>query len=242
VTDGLPYRVVTRTGNEQFRHQWVEYWVTRLRSDTNPARVLDVGAGASPYRGACEAAGWKYRSHDFGGYAPDGHQPGLQDPTWPYARHDYVCDILAIPPEASAELILCTEVLEHVPDPVATFRMLAELTEPGGHIIATVPTVSLMHQAPYWFSAGLSPFWFLHWSAAMNIRVVELTIQGDYIDFMTQEVQRLLTTRPKVPGLAKVGGLVTSRLRRRLTRSVLTSAGIGTLFVGHKPPAGVDTL
>src|SRR5579859_6405359 len=67
--------------------------------------ILDVGAGDCPYRGVF--ANFTYKSADFAN--TDYHQ---------FNEIDYICAADAIPvSEKSFEAILCTEVLEHVPDP-----------------------------------------------------------------------------------------------------------------------------
>ncbi len=41
-------------------------------------------------------------------------------------------------PDASGDLVICTEVLEHVPDPAALLAELVRVTRPGGRILLTV--------------------------------------------------------------------------------------------------------
>ena len=97
------------------------------------------------------------------------------------------------------------------------------MTKFGGYILITVPFLSLMHQSPYWFSSGLSPFWFEYWAEKLNLEICELEVSGDYIDMMEQEVARLL-------GISKLSKLVKS-FRFRLPSEVLESGGFGTLCV-----------
>lgn len=184
-----PTRAVGR-GNDVFRHEWV---CGAICAAISPGcRVLDVGCGSQPYRRLIERIGGTYLAHDFAAY--DGtHQAGLQDPSWTYGPLDYVGDILEIPEEAF-DAVICTEVLEHVPDPVAALRRLSRVTAPRGRIILTVPFMSLMHQAPFWFSSGLSPFWFEYWSPRVDCDLRELTINGDYGDVLIQEARRISTS------------------------------------------------
>lgn len=220
--------------NEAFRDEWVARKLQGLGERTPGARLLDVGAGLSRYRPAARDAGLDYRSHDFNSYDPAGGQPGLQNDSWDYAKHDFVCDILDIPSDARSDIVLCTEVLEHVPDPRGAFAKLVELTEPGGHIVVTVPFLSLMHQAPYWFSSGLSPFWFQHWSEELGVDVLELSVQGDYADLMAQEWARVLRELPGGFLLGRLAEKTDRAFRKVLPAGVLQAGGFGTIFVGRR--------
>lgn len=174
-------------GNDFYRHRWVAGAISA--AVVSGSRVLDVGCGAQPYRALVQGCGGVYLGHDFAEY--DGsHQSGLQDPDWFYGPLDYVGDILAIP-DNDFGVVICTEVLEHVPDPVAALKRLSSITAPQGKLILTVPFMSLMHQAPYWFSSGLSPFWFEYWSPRVGCTLRQLTVNGDYADLLGQETKRM---------------------------------------------------
>jgi 2-polyprenyl-3-methyl-5-hydroxy-6-metoxy-1,4-benzoquinol methylase len=52
-------------------------------------------------------------------------------------------DSLEIPyAEASFDLLMLGEVLEHLPDPEATLRRLTALVKPGGEVLASTPNIS----------------------------------------------------------------------------------------------------
>jgi 2-polyprenyl-3-methyl-5-hydroxy-6-metoxy-1,4-benzoquinol methylase len=232
----LAYRQIAGVGNAEFRNEWVFLTLTNLATPQHVGgpTLLDVGAGTSPYKTDAVGLGYAYRSHDFSEYVPDAASPGLQNQSWVYAAHDFTCDVTEIPDEAASDVVLCTEVLEHVPDPVRAFQRLASLVKPGGHLVVTVPFLSLMHQSPFWFSSGLSPFWFEYWSERTELEIHELTVQGDYVDLMAQEVGRMLVFKPRIYGLNRVGSATVKKLRKRLPTSILESGGLGTLFVGTK--------
>ncbi len=241
-----PFRQVSGSTNRGYRDSWVAGTLERLAHGMENPRLLDVGAGQSPYRQKSEALGFVYESHDFNAYVPSPESPGLQNPEWEYAAHKHVCDILEIPKGASADVVLCTEVLEHVPDPVAAFKHLSSLVKPGGFLVVTVPFLSLMHQAPFWFSAGLSPFWFEFWSNSLCLEVDDLSVQGDYADLMAQEISRIfaekanslghcVTRRQALGSLSRLFKRSAPTIRSNLSTAILETGGFGTLFVGHKP-------
>lgn len=230
-TKPTAYDQLSGVANEDFRNRWVESWLNKINPDKHGLTLLDIGAGLAPYRQMAIRAGYAYQSHDFSKYKPSSDARGLQNTSWEYPKHDYICDILDIPPKAKARVVLCTEVLEHVPDPVRALAHISELVEPSGLLIITVPFLSLMHQAPYWFQAGLSPFWFQYWIPRNSLSILELTVNGDYVDLMTQEVERLLTV--KGVRVARIGAIV-RRLRPLLSTPTLESGGFGTLCVAQR--------
>ena len=53
---------------------------------------------------------------------------------------DFVCPAHSIPlPDKSLDSILCTEVLEHVPDPKAVWMEFNRLLRPGGKVLLATP-------------------------------------------------------------------------------------------------------
>lgn len=133
--------------NTYNRRQWVESCASRLPAG---ARVLDAGAGVGQYRPLF--AHCDYKAHDF---AKEPMTVGHYTPL------DYESDILAIPvPDESFDAVLCTEVLEHVPEPIKAVRELARILRPGGIMMLTAPLGCLLHQEPYHYYGGYTPYWY----------------------------------------------------------------------------------
>ena len=240
------YRQVVDVENEGYRTNWTEGAIRSCFRDSGTT-LLDVGAGEQRFRRFVEGQGYRYFSHDFGEFVPSTEQPGLQDAAWDYPGQNFTCDILEIPLGKRFDVVLCTEVLEHVPDPVAALRKLYDLTKPGGKIIVTVPFLSLMHQAPFWFSSGLSPFWFRHWSAELGLAVDDLLVFGDFADLIAQENFRAFWPKyRKGPAKKLLSKVLRNRLsnaahyRAGLPEKILTAGGFGTCFVGSKETPGSE--
>lgn len=96
-------------------------------------RILDVGAGQSPYR-------------QF-----------MSDLRWTTADVDSSCnpDVLLeegapLPfPDDSFNLVLCTQVLEHVAEPASLVLELKRVLRPGGFLLINVPFLYPRHGRPY---------------------------------------------------------------------------------------------
>ncbi len=101
------------------------------------ARVLDAGAGTRPYAGYFSRQ--KYESCDMpGGFYKQ--------------KHDFECFLHAIPqPDNSYDAIINTQVLEHVPDPLAVMRELNRVLKPGGRLLLSVPLNGPLHGEPWHF-------------------------------------------------------------------------------------------
>ena len=179
--------VFYRNRNESERHAWLAHVLARLPAGT---RILDAGAGELQHRGLCQHL--VYVSQDFCQYEGAGDGKGLQTGQWDTSRVDIVCDITAIPePDASFDAILCTEVLEHVPDPVAVLREFARLLKPGGKLILTAPFASLVHFAPHHYCSGFSRYWYETHLPRYGLHIEELTPNGDWFAYCQQELMRL---------------------------------------------------
>jgi len=109
------------------------------QGESKEFRVLDAGAGKAPFRGLFDHV--TYETADFG-----------QVNNKAYAQLDYVCDLTEIPvPDATYDLVLCTQVMEHVPDPVAVLREFHRVLKPGGEAWLSAPLFFMEHEQPYDF-------------------------------------------------------------------------------------------
>jgi len=179
-------RLLQADANDAFREQWLQ---TTLESLPPGLRILDAGAGELRNKIYCKHL--NYTSQDFGKYDGQGDQAALQTGSWDTSRIDVVCDITSIPlPDSSFEVILCSEVLEHLPDPTSALDELSRLLSPGGRLILTAPFASLVHFAPYYFSSGFSKYWYEHHLQKRGFSIVELTPNGDWFAVTRQELLR----------------------------------------------------
>ena len=172
--------------NESTRVQWIEDTLKKIPAGS---RLLDAGAGECQFRKFCSHL--DYVSQDFAQYTGEGNV-GLQTGTWDNSKLDIVSDITNIPvADGSFDAVMCTEVLEHVPDPVAALTELNRVLKPGGYLLITAPFASLTHFAPYHFASGLSRFFYEHHLKAMNYELIDLRENGNYFEYIGQEIRRV---------------------------------------------------
>lgn len=173
--------------NEHKRAQWIR---RQLKSLPAGWRLLDAGAGEQQYRDAC--AHLKYVSQDFAAYKPDEKNTGLQMPEWNYGKLDIISDIVSIPePDASFDAILCSEVLEHIPDPIKAIKEFSRLLRKGGKLILTAPFCSMTHFAPHHYATGFSMYFYEKHLPENDFTIVDSEFNGNYFDYLEQELRRV---------------------------------------------------
>lgn len=172
--------------NPEVRDKWV---VEKLREIPDGKIILDAGAGEQPYKKFCSHL--KYVSQDFGEYDDSEKKEGLQMQEWNSRSVDILSDIINIPMEdESVDVILCTEVIEHIKNPVLAIKEFARLLKPNGELLLTGPNCSLTHMAPYYFYNGFSRYWYKENLKDFGFEVEEIIEYGNYFSWMKQELLR----------------------------------------------------
>ena len=100
-------------------------------------RILDVGCGVQPYYPLFADVASDYDGHDV--------EPG--------PRITYVSPAESLPiPDAQYDVVLCTQVLEHVRHPQRALEEMTRVLVPGGHLFLTTHGVYPFHPHPadYW--------------------------------------------------------------------------------------------
>ena len=163
-------------------------WVASIAEQLAPAtKILDVGAGECRYRQLFEHC--DYKTHDFSQY--EGSKEGVLTANWNYGQIDYISDITAIPvPDRSLDCILCTEVLEHVPEPILAIREFNRVLKVGGDLFISAPLGSGLHQQPYHFYGGFTPHFYNTFLTTYGFEIIRIEANGGFFRHTLQEINR----------------------------------------------------
>ena len=173
--------------NESTRRKWID---DQLSNIAPGKRILDAGAGELRNRTASQHL--RYTSHDFCQYDGRGDGTSLQTGEWDTKEIDIISDITDIPVEdQSFDVIVCTEVLEHLPDPILALKEFHRILSIDGQLILTAPFCSLTHFAPYHYATGLSRYWYETHLHDFGFSLIEATPNGGWHDYIAQELWRL---------------------------------------------------
>jgi SAM-dependent methyltransferase len=132
------------------------------------ANVADVGCGEQPFRSLIEQLGGSYTGIDIAQNS--------------VGSVDVVADIASIPlPAESFDLLVCSEVLEHVSNTTAAFAELARLCKIGGSIILTTPFAYPLHEEPQDF-VRLTPYQVRECACSGGLEVAHLSTSGNELE------------------------------------------------------------
>lgn len=184
--------------NQVLRDRWV---YAQAASVPAGSRVLDVGAGSAPYRKFFSHC--RYFAQDFAQLDPAQLLHGA------YTQVDHVSDAASIPVEnGSFDVVICTEVLEHVPEPIKVIQEISRILRPGGRLILTAPLGSGIHQEPFHFYGGYTPYWYERFLAQAGFEEIRVEANaGSFRAYAQESLRFVLASRPTaipMPFLARI--------------------------------------
>lgn len=171
--------------NETKRNDWV---IRQLLKIPKGKSILDIGAGEMPYKSYCKNL--EYKSQDFGKYTGENVKIGIKSGKYDTESVDIISDITDIPVKNNSfDYVLCTEVFEHIPDPLKALREISRINKTG--LILTAPFASLTHFYPYFFYTGFSEQFYIINLPKFGYKVEEIYMYGNYFDLLGMEFMRL---------------------------------------------------
>ncbi|MBR4667278.1 MAG: methyltransferase domain-containing protein [Butyrivibrio sp.] len=174
--------------NYEARQGWI---IRQLEQIPSGSKILDAGAGNQRYKAFCSHL--KYVSQDFGKYDDGAISEGIHGAEkWKSKECDIVSDIIQIPVEdQSFDAILCSEVIEHLKNPVLAIREFSRILRNDGILILTAPFCSLTHMAPFYYSNGFSKYWYLDNLKEAGFEIISIEHNGNYFSYLAQELMRV---------------------------------------------------
>lgn len=170
--------------NETKRDVWVIKQILKIPR----GKILDIGAGEMPYKSYCKNL--QYKSQDFGKYTGNNVKTGIKSGKYDTKSVDIISDIADIPvKDKSFDYVLCTEVFEHIPDPLKALKEISRINKKG--LILTAPFASFTHFYPYFFYTGFSEQFYRTHLPKFGYKIEEIYTYGNYFDFLGMEIMRL---------------------------------------------------
>jgi SAM-dependent methyltransferase len=143
------------------------------------AVVLDAGAGHGRYRK--EFSHTRYVGVDL----------AVGDEAWDYSGLDAISNLFDLPfAEGTFDAVLCTQVLEHVPEPKAVLTELCRVLKPGGRLFLTAPQSWHQHQKPHDYFRYTS-FGLRYLLERAGLEVNSMQNMGGYFWFLAFQLQNL---------------------------------------------------
>jgi SAM-dependent methyltransferase len=130
--------------------------------------VLDLGAGKKPYAPIYD----RYF----------GSSTSVDVPQSPHGIHgiDILASADALPLGAeSFDCVICTEVLEHCPEPSKVLGEIARVLKPGGRVFLTTPFLRPLHEMPHDYYR-YTPSGLARLAATTGLLVKSIRPRGDY--------------------------------------------------------------
>jgi SAM-dependent methyltransferase len=126
---------VTMNSSRVYLERFLQHAAQQLPSGS---RVLDAGAGDCRYAHLFRHT--NYIAVDFAKVAKQ------------YGQLDVIADLVKLPfPEGSFDAIICTQVLEHLPQPQVALAEMYRLLRSGGTLWLTAPLYYEEHEIPFDF-------------------------------------------------------------------------------------------
>lgn len=170
--------------------KWIEEELNEIPRTNPPKKILDAGAGECKNKKYCGHL--EYISQDLCEYGGKGNGKGLQRNKWDTSKIDIVCDIRDMPINSDMfDIVLCSEVLEHVYKPEEAIKEMARVLKQGGIMLLTAPFCSLTHFAPYHYSTGFNVYWYRKVLEDNGCRIVSELPIGNFFDYLRQEIGRV---------------------------------------------------
>src|SRR5262245_37664175 len=185
-------------------------------------RLLDVGAHAGRFLHLARAAGW------------DGEGIELNPRTAAYAAERTGAAVHRVNAQALADrgrrydAVVLTDVLEHIPDPVALLVTLSSLTTPGGVIAVKVP-------------CGPSQVTKEHVLAALSSHRVTLADNLVHVNHFSPRSLRLALDRAGFTATVKAAAPELQPAHERTVRALASNALRLTTYGLARLPGGVHT-
>lgn len=191
--------------------------------------VLDLGCGTKPYRGFMVPPARRWVGLDY----PTARADRVQ-------KQDVSGTATEIPFRSQCfDVVLCTQVMEHLAEPGVALCECARVLRPGGHLVLSAPQqVDSLHEEPYDFFR-YTRYGLQHLCSKAGLQVEQTVQLGGVIRLLAEIATRHAGPFRRVPlwapVLAKVGPWADDVVSARVPGAA--KAAMGWVVVARKTAA-----
>lgn len=204
---GANYRDVPRSSPTWSIREPLARWMQREGAQAAGKRVLDVGCGVKPY---------------YPWFAAAAEYVGVDVQENPHADLHGAVEALPVG-DSTFDVVLATQLLEHVDDPSAAVRELHRATAPGGRVLASTHGVMVYHPNPVdywrWTHAGLARLFERagDWERVTVEPCAGTTaclgfLVSEYVHLLAKRTGADAVARPLIAGINTVAAAVDARI------------------------------
>lgn len=155
---------------------------------------------------------------------------------------DVVCDLneQIDLPDACADTVLCTDVLEHIAEPQRLWSEMARILRPGGKLLAGVPFFYKVHEAPHDYHR-YTEFRLRQLAEGSGLSVSMLEPYGGWPEVMGDISGRIVGHRHRLSAahLALAQAFCRSAHGRRISAATAASFPLGYILVAESAPVSL---
>jgi len=155
--------------------------ISNVAAQGNTNLILDAGAGECRFKNKIKYARYVAVDATYG------------DLSWDYSKIDVASSLDCLPFESdSFDIIICTQVLEHVREPQRVLEELFRILKQGGVVLISAPQGWGVHQAPHDYFR-FTRYALSHLLEQAGFEQITITPSGGYFSYLANR----LTVFPK---------------------------------------------